>query len=216
MIGICALSKKEVELQLSHIYPKFTINYIKETSNGFLRGYKNLNIRKQDGLKKILLSKESEQQFSKYETWFANNFFHPVIKSNKSKFSYDNHLYYFIMSVLWRTLLLQLELDNIKKQPFYKMLLDCEKEWRLFLSDGYIPNKYIHVFMLIIHPDSIITPNLKSSQYYLLRTLDSTIVTNNNGLIYVYAKLPGFVFWAPIISPYSSSANQIDIMGGHF
>ncbi len=120
MRGICALSKMEAELQDSHIYPKFAIRYLRDTSNnGLLRSYKQVNMASQDGLKQYLLSRESEQRFSKAETWFANNFFHPVTTGRQQLFPYDNRLYYFIISLLWRGLLVQLTDKTIIDKPYY-------------------------------------------------------------------------------------------------
>jgi len=64
MKGKCALSESIADLQLSHIYLKFAIKYIRQTSNnGLLRSYKDINIACQDGLKEYLLSKELREAF---------------------------------------------------------------------------------------------------------------------------------------------------------
>lgn len=79
-----------------------------------------------------------------------------------------------------------------------------------------MPFRYAAVNMIITHPNHVTIPSIPNSQYYLLRNLDLTIVTNDNDCLYVYAKLPRFLFWAPIYSPYISAASLIDMRGGYF
>jgi len=216
MKGICALSGKEAELQLSHIYPKFAVKYLRSTSNnGRLRGYDNVNLIKQDGLKKYLLSRDAEQRFSVAETWFANNIFHPATKDGLTDFAYDNHLYYFITSLLWRALQVELPKEVYRNENYYPQMLACEKQWRSFLSEGYIPYQFPEAYMMVLHPNQIDIPGLPFTQYYLMRNLDQTVVTNDSGCVYIYAKLPRFLFWAPLSSYHSSPANLIDMRGGY-
>jgi hypothetical protein len=217
MKGICALSGEVANLQLSHIYPKFAVKYLRNTSNdGRLRSYKNVNILRQDGLKMHLLSKASEQRFSAAETWFANHLFHPVTKTELKSFSYDDHLYYFILSLLWRALKVEIQSGTYVNEGYYQQLLACEKQWRSFLNDGYIPYQFRDVFMMITHPGHLDIPTLAGTQYYLLRNLDLTIITNKRNYVYVYAKLPRFLFWAPIFTHHFSDASFINMQGGNF
>ena len=148
MKGICALSGEETQLQLSHIYPKFVVKYLRSTSNdGHLRSYGNVNLVRQDGLKMHLLSRASEQRFSAAETWFANNIFHPVTQNELKAFSYDDHLYYFIVSLLWRALHVEINSKTYDKEAYYSQLLACEKQWRSFLNDGYVPHQFPDAYM---------------------------------------------------------------------
>jgi len=134
----CALSQKEAELQMSHIYPKFAVRYLRETSNnGRLRNYKNVNITRQDGLKMPLLSRESEQRFSVAETWFANNVFHPVVKTELKKFSYDDHLYYFIVSLLWRALQVELKSRTYDNEVYSHIYWKTGSEFNVGLTFGF-------------------------------------------------------------------------------
>lgn len=63
MEGICRLYKIKSDLQDSHIYPKFVINYTKKTGSKYLRGFDNPDIRMQDGIKKYLLSRKANKNF---------------------------------------------------------------------------------------------------------------------------------------------------------
>jgi hypothetical protein len=217
MKGICALSGEDAILQSSHIYPKFAVKYIRSTSNNsLLRSYGNVNIPRQDGMKMHLLSRESEQRFSSAETWFAGNIFHPVTQSGITNFPYDNHLYYFIVSLLWRALQVEIRSGKYTSEPYYPQMVTCEKQWRSFLKDGYVPQQYKDIFMMVTHPNQLTIPGLAFTQYYLMRNLDLTIVTDDRGSVYVYAKLPRFLFWAPLITRHFSHVNLIDPQGSHF
>lgn len=74
MKGICKLYHLETELQESHIFPKFVINYTKKTGSKYLRSFIEPDKRMQDGIKKHLLGQDAEQDFSKREKWFAEKF----------------------------------------------------------------------------------------------------------------------------------------------
>lgn len=125
-------------------------------------------------------------------------------------------MYYFIVSLLWRALQVELKSGTYDNEEYFSRLISCEKEWRSFLYEGYVPFRYAAVNMIITHPNHVTIPSIPNSQYYLLRNLDLTIVTNDNDCLYVYAKLPRFLFWAPIYSPYISAASLIDMRGGYF
>ena len=94
MTGICALTKKESQLKQSHIFPKFVLEWMKNTGSNYLWGNEQ-NKRQQDGPKPYLLSDEAEQMFSRREKWFAENIFHPYLKDPTISFSYDKNLFYF-------------------------------------------------------------------------------------------------------------------------
>lgn len=104
----CALCGQTRELELSHIVPKFVIRYLKKTSLGAIRNKENINKVVQDGEKHYLLCGDCEDLFSIYETKFANKFFYPYMKDNVKEFSYDSDLYYFLISVSWRSLYLDI------------------------------------------------------------------------------------------------------------
>ena len=108
MKGNCRLYKREDDLQKSHIFPKFVINYTKRTGSKYLRSYLEPNRRMQDGIKSYLLSREAEQEFAKRENWFAEKIFRPYL-SGKVKLEYTSDLYYFAISFLWRILISELE-----------------------------------------------------------------------------------------------------------
>lgn len=104
----CALCRQVKELELSHIVSKFVVRYLKKTSIGAIRNMESPDRVVQDGEKHYLLCGDCENLFSTYETKFANSFFHPYMKDNQKEFHYNCETYYFLTSVSWRSLYLDI------------------------------------------------------------------------------------------------------------
>ncbi|XID90469.1 hypothetical protein ACF3MZ_18215 [Paenibacillaceae bacterium WGS1546] len=133
----CALCEKEATLENSHIISKFVYRYIvKNSATGYMRSTENVNKRLQDGDKRPMLCSECEDLFSKNETAFANKIFHPFQNNSITTFDYDNWLNYFISSVNWRNLYLDI-LDFVveKNIPVYalEVLIKAERILRDYL-----------------------------------------------------------------------------------
>ena len=107
-VGRCALCRENKELQLSHIVPHFVGRRLIRTSPGNIRSTNEPNKVIQDIEKHYLLCKECEESFSSKEKWFANNIFNPWQDNTRNKFDYDERLTYFIISLSWRSLYLDL------------------------------------------------------------------------------------------------------------
>ncbi len=199
MRGICKLYQCECDLRESHIYPKFVIDHFKKTGSRFIRPFDMPNKRMQDGLKKYYLSERAEQEFGKREKWFAENIFRPYLSGEKKQFQYDENLYYFSLSFLWRVLINQLELPSIKALPYYQLLEEVELEWRNFLSAYQYPENPPKINLLFTDRVKSHDLGVPGVDYYFTRTLDSTIVSNDrNDFIVVYGKFLRFVFWVTI------------------
>lgn len=192
MKGICKLYNVEAELRESHIFPKFTVEYMKRTGSRFLRNPNNPNLRKQDGLKYYLLSAKAEQQFGDREKWFSQKVFYPHQQDKLWLLEYDENLYYFALSFLWRVLIMELNFSsvNVKSHWFYGDLIRVEEEWRAFLSSYKYPNTFNRVYMQLT--DKIKDHDLPFGgvEYYFTRHLDATIA--------VYGKFLKFIFWGII------------------
>lgn len=120
----CALCCEKADLKLSHIIPSFVLRYLKETSAGLIRPAANPNAVVQDGEKHYMLCDNCEKLFSTYEKEFANNIFHAYFKNNHRRFKYDTRLHYFLTSVSWRHLYLDL-LDFVENQVVGIDALEC-------------------------------------------------------------------------------------------
>lgn len=205
-IGICALTGERCELQESHIYPKFVYKHLKQTGGGRFRVANNPNQALQDGLKKHLLGSWAELEFSKREKWFAENIFSPFINGQLKdvKIVYDEQLFYFCISLLWRVL--SLTKYNVIGEEERRKCDEALEEWSSFLNGGNLPNTYGNIYMMPITPElfdkeQLIQPGTRESvevHWYIRRSFDSDLfglIPNNNTF---FCKMPYFFFWAVI------------------
>lgn len=109
LFGQCALCRQNKELQLSHIVPHFVGRKMIKTAPGNIRITNEPNKVAQDIEKHYMLCHECEELFSAKERWFASNIFNPWQDHKQQDFSYDENLTYFIISLSWRSLYLDLE-----------------------------------------------------------------------------------------------------------
>ena len=211
MKGICKLYLEESDLQESHIYPKFVINYTKETGSKYLRSFVEPDKRMQDGIKKHLLSKKAEQDFSKREKWFAEKIFRPYL-SGTLTFKYDENLYYFAISFLWRILISELQSNEIETKWYYKNIISAEEQWRKFLVEGEIPKDFDKVCMLLTDRVEYNPTELKGVDFYLTRVMDGTIVDNKpHTCLLIYGKFNKFIFWA-VLKEYGDEHTLTDVL----
>jgi len=135
----CALCNEIKELQLSHIIPKFVGRYLKNTSIEDIRITENPNDIIQDTEKYYLLCHDCEERFSKTEKYFADNVFYLFKNKNQKEFEYDKRLFYFITSLSWRSLYLDI-CEHVKNGDWNLDILEtmiaAEKVMREFLLDN--------------------------------------------------------------------------------
>jgi len=79
-----------------------------DSPTGFFRNPNNPNRRLQDGDKLPLLCAACEQRFGEAEREFETNVFSAFHKTDRDHFSYGPWLHYFMTSLAWRTLILDL------------------------------------------------------------------------------------------------------------
>lgn len=133
---MCALCGTETKLELSHIVPKMVIRTLKKTAPGNIRNSENPNIPAQDSEKHYMLCGNCEDLFSGKETYFANTLFHPYIKKEKTKFDYNSKLFYFLTSLSWRSLYLDLidfTENHVVGIDALEHLISCEKIMKDYL-----------------------------------------------------------------------------------
>lgn len=196
MKGICQLYRKESVLRKSHIHPKFATAYNKKTGSKYFRNWANPNKRFQDVEIYYLLSSEAEEEFSKREKWFSENIFKPYIEENKKELPYNENLFYFTISYLWRTLVVLLNNKELDDHWGLEIIKDAEEEWRKFLSTNEYPKRYNRLYLQFT--DRVIHHTLDSEyvDFYLTRVLDFTTVSNERQtFLGVYAKFNRFIFW---------------------
>jgi hypothetical protein len=211
MKGICALYDIETDLLESHIYPKFVINYTKKTGSKFLRRFANPNRRQQDGVKLYLLGQQAEQEFSLREKWFAENIFIPYLSHNL-ELKYNENLYYFAISFLWRVLVLELRNDEkLKGNWYYDIIIKAEKEWKEYLATGNLPKTHKQICLFFSDRVKSHNTELKGVDFYFTRILDATIVDNEpHTCLLVYGKFNKFIFWG-ILKNYGGEDKLTDV-----
>ncbi|MGE7787448.1 hypothetical protein ACQKMX_27485 [Bacillus cereus] len=155
VIGECALCKRESELKLSHIIPKFIFRALKKDSfTGKLRLSAEPNKSIQDGEKMHLLCGECEQIFSDSERRFSNGIYVPFKNDGfNNTLRYDGDwLCRFIASVNWRILYLDIkgfEEDTSRiDETRLTLLKKTEKIMREYLLKQRMNLDYIenHIF----------------------------------------------------------------------
>ena len=135
-LGICALCRHESELQLSHIIPKFVGKYLKETSIGNIRNHALSERIVQDIEKDYLLCHNCEELFSANERYFSTALFYPYLREKRDTFAYDERLFYFLTSMSWRSLYLDIvdfTRDGSLKLDVLENMIDSDKTMREFL-----------------------------------------------------------------------------------
>lgn len=136
--GACRLCDAEATLIESHIIPAFVYRAIKSDSpTGYFRNPNNLNLRVQDGDKVLLLCGDCEKRFNVAETEFAKKIFLPFHRTDQDHFTYGPWLHYFMTSLAWRTLILDLpglQSDEANPRAFVAELANAVETMRNYLT----------------------------------------------------------------------------------
>jgi SEC-C motif-containing protein len=189
----CKLCNSSCELRESHFYPKFVVRWLKETGTGYLRNPEKPNERRQDGPKEYWLCDACEQRFSVSESYFAQTIFYPHHNSKAMLFAFDERLFYYLISVLWRTLIRHLDDHKREKHFFLKEILQAENEWRQLLLGKAATTTFdeIHLFIAGIAENPVMP--VSYFNMYCARSLDSTVASNDVDTCFVYTNLARFI-----------------------
>ena len=183
----------------------------------FFRSTQNPNIRSQDGPRERILCDACEARLSVGEKYFSENIFNPYLKSGKSDFTYDSTLFYFLLSVAWRTLWQDFDICKKDKDPFLELITKAEEEWRFFLLNGREPEHFneVHLFFTDLATNKH-QPATKLN-VYLTRAVDGTIASNDS-MCAVYSKFSKFIIFAAV-TPFDPSRwinTRVSMKGGTF
>lgn len=198
-MGQCALCRQNKELQLSHIVPNFVGRYLKSTSPGSIRVTNEPNKVAQDIEKHFMLCHDCEELFSSRERWFANIFFNPYQQRNETIYDYNENLTYFIISLSWRSLYLDLAeyvMDTDFDQDILMTLFRAEEIMHDYLTGkrtdiGFIEN---HIFFLdrvqsLSNIDALKNPSVAMhrsiSSYTVYNGKTSFTISNLMGILIV-------------------------------
>lgn len=204
IVGTCALCKEQnVILEESHIIPKFVFRRImKKSVTGFMRNAFNPNQRVQDGDKQYLLCGNCEDLFNTCETKFANNVFYPYKKGKLKEFEYEEWLNYFISSVNWRNLYLDiLDFQANKSLATEKLdtLIRNEEILRDYLlgrrNDISKIENHIFFFDDIKRTDKVIA-DADPHTFFRHSSFGYTVICNDFNGYYVISNLSGILICA--------------------
>jgi hypothetical protein len=189
----CALCLHQKELQLSHIVPKFVVDYLKRSGAGGMRSYRTPNLRIQDGQKARLLCRDCEQLLSGWEKKFSENLFIPLHNPEPvtSPIKYQEWALKFAVSVSWRVLhhYVSLGLSNFPQEE-----IDLAKKalevWKDFLmgrknNPAQFQQHLLPLDVIEDHSADHVSPFLNR---YLLRAMHTDVITSKARTV-VYVKL---------------------------
>lgn len=183
----CALCGEAGDIRCSHIVPKFFSRQLKHTSpTGRLVSAASPTKRRQDTEKVHMLCDRCEERFSKHETWFANNVFHPFYSGSR-EFTYDHNLGLFATSLSWRSL--KRSYDEVKASPhshLAPLIDDAERHWRDLLLGKRQTNPYENHLLFLGDVDG---GPLDGDDRYKFCAIDSTLCTSGNR-VFAYAQMP--------------------------
>lgn len=134
---ICQLCRQKPAIENSHVTSALVYRAIKSDSpTGFFRNPNNPNKRVQDGDKLPILCMDCERRFGIAESEFGKNIFSAFHKSDCDEFSYGPWLHYFMTSLAWRTLVLDLpglESEVANPQPVIAEMTTAAETMRQYL-----------------------------------------------------------------------------------
>ncbi|HFD7913980.1 TPA: hypothetical protein ACF58N_001537 [Legionella pneumophila] len=193
----CRLCEQEAILLESHIIPKFIYSYLKDTSpTGKLREAKNINLRKQDGIKLHWFCQSCENIFSEWEKYFSEKIFYPL-QEDKVPIYYNEKFLKFCVSISWRVLKFLLEEDYISdfSSEIKEKIQTALIAWRkLLLNEVDNPGVYEqHFYNFIGEIESKMFALSSNIHRYLQRSIAIDVINWGSKAIIVYSKFPGLL-----------------------
>jgi len=196
----CKLCRKESELQNSHIYPKFIGKWMKANGGDIFRYGGNINKPEQDLPKQKLLCKQCENTFSNWEKHFSERMFKHLMNDDVHYFKYEEWFFKYLVSVLWRVLIIRLSLPLTNNNRNFKNdLIEVEQEWRLYLNGEIETIQYDNIQVFLV--SKVVDDNLKdiiNLNNYLMRGIDSDICSSEKRSL-IYLKLARFIIVCPLV-----------------
>lgn len=204
MIGKCNLCLKDnVELQLSHVIPKFVWRWFKKTSPGKLRTSQEPNKRIQDGPKAYLLCTDCEQSLGNWENLFYEKLFLPLHnpKPVTEAIPYGPWALKFAVSISWRVMkFFEVDNPNSHLTPVQKQLeVQAMETWRKFmLSEVENPDIFSQHLIPVDVIQSYQGPNISPFlNRYFLRSVHIDVIATKKSA-HVYTKICRLIIFGRI------------------
>ena len=194
--SLCKLCKKDDDLRVSHVLPRFLGKYLKDTSaTGFLTAVdvSGKPSRSQDLYKRRLLCDQCESVLNEAETFFADKVFYPFMKDELKSIPIDDRLGRFAVSVSLRALWIMQLVKHPLVERWKDQLDGLETEWRNYLltTPDFVKGNHSHHILLcneailavrLKNSPNLIHSVLRTSAYYLFEKFEKA---------YVFANLAG-------------------------
>lgn len=187
----CKLCNNYEQIQNSHVIPNFIHKWMKKTSyTGNIRTSENPNKINQGGYKEYMLCSTCEQLFSKWENYFAEIHFKPLINESVVK-NYNINLSKFVVSIAWRVLVsFKIKNEfNVYPASTIENINISEKKWKDYLlskTDNF--NNQIKHNIFLFSEDAYNHPFFNRYN----RTCETTFISNEVDGSYFYIKIPYF------------------------
>jgi len=190
---ICLLCLKKEPLQNGHVIPKFAYLWHNKSGQGPLRNLALPNKRIQDGYKKLLMCRNCENVFSRWENLFCEKMFKPhQNNTDQSVFYYQDWLLKFAVSLAWRVL----NFINPNLELFQKEIRNASITWRDFLlNKSSHPSGFEqHLILLDLSENLTMLTQHPFLNRYLLSSCDFDVVPIDKYTVFVYTKIFKFIF----------------------
>jgi hypothetical protein len=205
-VSPCKLCKKNNDLRVSHVLPRFLGKYLKDTSaTGFLTAVDEHGnpSRSQDLYKRRLLCDHCESVLNEAETFFAEKVFYPFKKDELKSIPIDDRLGRFAVSVSLRALWIMQFVQHPLIERWKDQLNVLETEWRNYLlrTPNFIKGNHSHHILLcneailaigLKNSPNLIHSVLRTSAYYIFEKFEKA---------YVFANLAGVQIISMIYPP---------------
>jgi hypothetical protein len=220
----CRLCERNPPIENSHIIPAFVFRALKNDSvTGFMRRPADPNQRFQDGDKHPLLCLDCEAEFSSRERLANDVAFAPFHQTDQSTFEYGPWLHYFLTSVSWRTLVLELSDQSTTERMPEKVLADCHAAEvvmrRNLLGETSLANQ-IRNHLFLFATGGQFSEKLAKAQpnFMIRRSIGSYALWDGDGHSAIVNNLLGFFFVTIIRGNKKDTWNntKIDPSGGTF
>lgn len=201
--SICMLCQRHPPIQNSHLWPKFVVNWVKQTTSPYLRKGDNPNRRLQDVTTFPILCTDCEGLFSKFENQFKLKIYKPFREDYDNQiasFRYGRWLAQFVISISWRTLVVDFA-NYEKRAPSQVHFAEKAYEhWRKYLlgtSRKIRPyGHHMFFFSYIDISTSTVSDIPENLHRYVHSGFDAEICFDTKPI--VYTLIPGIAFWSPL------------------
>jgi hypothetical protein len=221
---LCRLCKVIPAISGSHITPAFIYRAIKANSvTGFMRRAMSPNQRRQDGDKHPILCRHCEERFGRRESEFNNQVFKAFHISDRDVFNYGDWLHYFLTSIAWRTLIMELATPTtVNRMPptILKEFHSAAETMRLYLLGDPSLADSICNHLFLFSGEASYSRELAAAgpNFIIRRSAGGYAVWTRSGYSAVFHNLAGVLCVTPIgHNPRDTWENtRIDPKGGRF